>query len=92
MKPVYKCDYCNFIDTKEKVKEHEKQCFKNYDRKSCCTCIHSSFKIDIRDNKIFTVYKCKTGIDIPEGKIYEFCSKYERKKDILLFSSDNPFK
>ena len=37
MKPVFKCDYCQFMGTEEEVSEHEPKCFDNYDRRSCYT-------------------------------------------------------
>ena len=73
MKPVFKCDYCNFMDTEEKVKEHEITCFDNYDRKSCFTCKHKSYKNAKQ-------YECACGIEIPEGKFFEFCGQYEKKE------------
>jgi len=73
MKPVFKCDYCTFMGTEEEVKEHEPKCMDNYDRKSCYTCIHKQFN-GVKG------FKCNCGIEIPEGKIYEFCPSYERKE------------
>ena len=73
MKPVFKCDYCNYMDTEDKVKEHEMTCTENYDRKSCLTCKHTSFKgID--------KFGCAYGKEIPEGKMFEFCPQYERRE------------
>lgn len=77
MKPVYKCDYCNFMGTEEEVREHELTCIDNYDRKSCYTCAHKKFgKIDMKT----IAYECTAGRKIPEGKLYEFCPQYERKE------------
>lgn len=73
MKPVFKCDYCDFMSTEEKVKEHEPTCTENYDRKSCWTCQH-------RGNKSLKQFSCACGQEIPENKIFEFCPKYERKE------------
>ena len=73
MKPVFKCEYCNYMNTEEKVKEHEPTCFDNYDRKSCFTCKHKSIK-NLKQ------YVCALGKEIPEGQIYEFCTEYERKE------------
>ena len=75
MKPVYKCDYCQYMDTEEKVREHEPACRNNYDRRSCYTCQHKD-GFSMKNNLI--KYKCKKEIDIPEGKIFEFCESYER--------------
>lgn len=73
MKPVFKCDYCSFMDTEEKVKEHEPTCIDNYDRKSCYTCQHKGIK-NIKQ------FSCACGNEIPEKKIFEFCPQYERKE------------
>ena len=32
MKPVFKCEYCNFIGTEEEVIKHEDDCSSNYNR------------------------------------------------------------
>ena len=73
MKPVFKCDYCNFMGDEEQVKSHELTCIDNYDRKSCYTCIHKQLSG-------LNGFKCDNDIEIPEGKIYEFCHKYERRE------------
>lgn len=83
MKPVFKCDYCSFMGTEEEVKKHESTCVNNYDRKSCYTCQHKGMPHMV--NKL-AKYNCNKGIDIPEGKIVEFCVAYERKE-----LSENPF-
>ena len=72
MKPVFKCDYCSLMGDEEQVKAHEPTCMDNYDRRSCRTCAHKQFNS-------LKGYKCDCGIDIPEGKIYEFCKSYEYK-------------
>lgn len=73
MKPVFKCDYCNFMGTQEEVEKHEPTCIDNYDKKSCYTCEHREFK-NLKQ------FGCAYGKEIPEGKIFEFCSKYEYKE------------
>lgn len=83
MKPVFKCDYCKFMGTEEEVKEHELNCMDNHDRKSCYTCKHRG-KLSMKNNLV--KYECDKEIDIPEGKILEFCGLYERKE-----KSNNPF-
>ena len=82
MKPVFKCDYCKFMGTEEEVKEHEISCVYNYDRSSCHTCKHK--EIAFKDCK--SMYKCKSGIDIPEGKMYEFCKSYDREEKSGFFT------
>lgn len=82
MKPVYKCEYCKFMGTEEEVKEHETTCVDNYDRQSCHTCANKRTNI-VNGN---VVYNCTSGIDIPEGKFFEFCGSHIRKEkssDIL---------
>ena len=73
MKPVYKCEYCNFMGTEEDVQKHEGTCIDNYDKRSCYTCTH-------RTLKSLKQFSCKCGIEIPEGKIFEFCKSYDRKE------------
>lgn len=75
MKPVFKCDYCNFMGTEEEVKEHELTCTDNYNRKSCYTCRHRTTNVVNKGIK----FNCDKEIDIPEGKMFEFCKSYERK-------------
>ena len=72
MKPVFKCDYCSKMGTEEEIREHEPKCFDNYDRRSCFTCVHKTFK--------GCNYECKVGVEIPEGKLIEFCESYDRKE------------
>ena len=72
MKPVFKCDYCSKMGTEEEIREHEPKCFDNYDRRSCFTCLHKTSK--------GCNYECEVGVEIPEGKLIEFCSSYERKE------------
>lgn len=76
MKPVFKCDYCSKMGTEEEIREHEPECTDNYDRKNCHTCAHK--RLTTKDKQ--WCYECKAGKEIPEGKIYEFCSSYERKE------------
>ena len=86
MKPVFKCDYCNFMGTEEAVAAHEPKCHENYDMKSCYTCIHRDGIKRIDDE---WAYKCKAERDIPANSIYQFCPKYERKEKTTLL--DNIF-
>lgn len=71
MKPVFKCDYCDFIGIESEVKKHEVECPENYTRRSCFTCKNAGFSG-------INSYTCAAGRDLPEGKMYEFCPKYER--------------
>lgn len=89
MKPVFKCEYCNFMGTQEEVSEHEIKCPENYDKRNCLTCIHNG---GIKSTEDGLTYKCKAGNDIPSNHIYEHCYKYERKeKPKSTFNSYNPF-
>ena len=76
MKPVFKCDYCNKMGTKEEIREHEPKCTDNYDRNSCFTCAHKRTKC----NSGNWFFECEAGKEIPQGSIIEFCPKYERKE------------
>lgn len=81
MKPVFKCEYCNFMSTEDKVKEHEVGCAGNYTRRSCFTCKHKSYKNMKQLN-------CTCGREIPEDKIWEFCPKYEREERSITSFDD----
>lgn len=78
MKPVYKCDYCSFMGTKEEVKQHEPLCNENYNMKSCYTCKNRG-KMTI-ENKMVK-YECEVGKDIPTGNIIVHCELYDRKEE-----------
>ena len=75
MKPVFKCEYCNFMGDEDQVREHEPKCLDNYDRRSFYTCKN-------RHIATLTQFQCECGKEIPEGNIYEFCDSYERKEKI----------
>jgi hypothetical protein len=70
MKPIYRCEYCDFTGTEEEVQKHEEECVKNYNKKGCLTCKHCS------TDGLKTV-KCKEGVEIPEGKYITGCSNHE---------------
>ena len=74
MKPVFKCDYCDFIGTEKEVKEHESKCTSNYTRRNCWTCQHNGGMKDMHN------LKCDAGRDIPADSIIEFCPQYLRKE------------
>lgn len=82
MKPVYKCDYCSFMGTEDEVKEHELECYNNYDRRSCHTCKHKRIIPckSAKEIKTAWMYKCELEKEIPEGKFFEFCDLYEEKE------------
>lgn len=88
MKPVFKCDYCSFMGTEEEVREHESECRKNYNLKSCYTCIHKGKLLSIEDN---FKYECKNGKDIPVGSVYKYCDMYERNQEKDVFDMLNIF-
>lgn len=69
MKPLFRCEYCDKIGVEEEITQHEQTCVNNYTKRSCYTCKHA-------ENKV-THFNCKCGQEIPEGKIFEFCSSYE---------------
>ena len=71
MKPIYRCEYCDFTGIEEDVLKHEETCNKNYNLKSCLTCKHCS--TDGIKNM-----KCNQGKEIPEGKMFEKCLMHEK--------------
>lgn len=93
MKEVFKCDYCNYIGTKEEVKEHERKCLSNPDVKCCYNCQYayrSPYIISVGFEKPTHSYICMykpymeykpnvlyTGKPIPEKNI---CEHYKRGK------------
>lgn len=81
MKPLFKCEYCAFYGTEEEVREHEPNCYDNYDKRSCYTCQYKRYK-NLKQ------FECTCGKEIPEGKIFEFCGNYERKEKSELSYSD----
>ena len=44
MKPVYKCDFCNYMGIAEDVEAHEKVCKYNPAIKHCYTCVHCTIR------------------------------------------------
>lgn len=90
MKPVFKCEYCNFIGTEEAVEEHEKVCINNPNVKCCQNCRYAyedMYAISSGFNKLTPKCICMyrpynnnsnvlyTGDPIPEENI---CEHYER--------------
>lgn len=73
MKPVFKCEYCNFMGTEDQVRIHEQDCLYNYDKRSCSTCKNRGFVN-------YKQYKCACGKEIPEGMEIRYCEKYDRKE------------
>ena len=71
MKPIYRCEYCDFTGIEDEVKEHEDTCVYNYTKKSCLTCKHKDFKN-------WKTIECKRDVELPEGKMLEQCVKYEK--------------
>lgn len=79
MKPVFKCDYCTFMGTKEEVKKHEPDCVRNYNMRSCYTCEHAEIKFGT-GLKSFQ-YKCgKEVVELPESSVCAFCKSYKRRE------------
>lgn len=70
MKAIYRCEYCDVTGTEEEILEHEEECIKNYNKKSCFTCKYC-------ETDGFKTVKCKRGREIPEDKYYENCPKHE---------------
>ena len=80
MKPVFKCDFCDFKGTEADVAKHEATCNENYTRESCETCEHEAFE-NLKQ------IRCKMGKKVPEGHVYEHCDCYQRREKQ---KSDNP--
>ena len=69
MKPIFRCEYCDKMGTEEDILKHEEECLYNYTKRACYTCKHAEAKVH--------KYNCKLDKEIPEGKIYTCCDKYE---------------
>lgn len=70
MKLVYRCEYCDHMGTEDEVREHEANCYKNFNNKGCVTCKHC--KTDgLRS------MECEYGVEIPEGQQFLHCAKHE---------------
>ena len=76
MKPVFKCDYCSKIGTEEEIREHEPDTIDYFSMSIFYACRYDNF---FYHNYLCT-QECKIGKEIPEGKLFEFCSSYERKE------------
>lgn len=78
MHALFKCDYCDCIDSKEKIAEHEASCFNNPERCSCKTCDFSETK----DSCL--TYICKKGKEIPSGEVYIRCPEWKFRKHFVI--------
>lgn len=78
MHALFKCDYCDYIDSKEKVAEHEASCFNNPVRCSCKTCDFSETKDCCK------TYTCKKGKEIPSRQVYFKCPEWKFKKYFIV--------
>ena len=70
MKAIYRCEYCDVTGTEEEIREHEEECFKNYNKKGCYTCKHCA-------TDGFKKVECKKGKEIPEGQYFQGCPMHE---------------
>lgn len=69
MKQLFRCEYCTEMGTEEEITKHEAECIHNYNKRSCLTCKHAEMKG-------ISCYQCRTGKEIPEGKLFEFCGAW----------------
>ena len=71
MRPLYRCDYCDFTGTEDEVKSHEEGCIKNHTLKGCFTCAHCN-------TDGFSSITCMAGRDIPDGHMIQGCYLYAK--------------
>ena len=94
MKPVFRCEYCNFMGIEEVVKEHEKTCSYNASQRDCESCKHANlFKHINFNNPSKNKIECEKGKDVPIGQKFINCDLHE-KRDPKYSSSGivtNPF-
>jgi hypothetical protein len=70
MKPLFRCDYCDKIDTEDVIAKHELECINNYNNHSCYTCKHLG-KLGV------TEVGCRVGKAIAKGCILQNCDSWE---------------
>ena len=70
MKAIFRCEYCDQMGTAEEIEKHEGECIHNRTKRSCLTCKH---KVVASMPKC----ECALNVDIPDGKYFEQCKKYE---------------
>ena len=75
MKSVFKCEYCNFMGTKETVEEHEKVCISNPDVKCCQNCRYA------RENP----YTISIGYDTPALQYRCMYKPYNNSRSSKIF-------
>ena len=73
MKPVFKCEYCDYINTEDNVLEHENICSNNYTKRSCLSCKYKKFKT-------LKQLECEKGKELKENSYLENCELYEHKE------------
>lgn len=83
MKPLFRCDYCDFTGVEEEVIKHEETCMHNHTRRSCSTCKHATLKS--------LNYECAVGKDVPKGQMYTGCDCYEWDEKNHVYRNSNPF-
>ena len=82
MKPLFRCEYCDFTGIEEEVKEHEEKCIYN---RTCFSCKHKLKIENVKEGDGYNIV-CDKAIEIPSNHIIEFCPEYEkeeRKSDSL---------
>ena len=93
MKPIFKCEYCNFMGIEDVVKTHEESCIYNGEKKDCTSCKYADCKwVSITEGKFN--YICKKGKNIPEGKQFLNCDMHETRDSKYSptgLRNDNPF-
>lgn len=67
MKPVFRCDYCEQMGTEKEISEHERECQKNPENRSCMSCANASGMTHI---------KCSLGKEIPAFNCIIHCVDY----------------
>lgn len=77
IKPLYRCDYCDFVGTEREVLKHENSCI--YKIRSCEKCANVMVRYDINTNMAYYCCKCGKYIKIKDG-FNKYCDKFEKAK------------
>jgi len=59
MEELYKCDYCEYFNTKLKTIKHEERCLHNAEKKACLSCKYYNGGLKCNKNKWLGIFPRK---------------------------------
>lgn len=94
MKPVFKCEYCNFMGTREVVEEHEKVCIDKPEVKCCQNCkySYSDESYDCTEPRYYYLYKPYTNHNRSNGSWSAYIDSCFSENNLIFFSKTREFK